>query len=143
MAFVLRKSTRPGAVIESGRRPVPEAPGAVWSPQIPGQVPDRSPVPGEGVLPVPPADTPRPPLTEFGTAQRIVGIYAPKDGNDDDPARFELGPTSYEEMRKANPALRTPVRPTSGYQLADGSRLSVGSPALEGTEAVGQIATGQ
>jgi hypothetical protein len=143
VAFVLRKSTRPGDPIEPGRMPVPEAPGAVWSPQIPGQVPDRSDVPGEGTLPVPPADNPRPPSTEFGTAQRIVGIHAPRDGNEDDPARFELGPTSYEEMRKAYPALRTPARPTAGYQLADGSRLSARAPALEGTEAAGELAPGQ
>lgn len=143
MGFVLRRNARPGDPIEAGRRPVPDAPGAVASPQIPGQVPDRSEVPGEGVLPVPPADNPRPPLTEFGTAQRIIHLYAPEGGNEDDPARFELGPTSYEEMRKAYPALRTPMRPTAGYQLADGSRLSAGAPALQNADAAGEIAPGQ
>ena len=140
MAFVLRKSTRPGDPIEPGRRPVPEAPGAVVSPQSPGQVPDRSEVPGEGVLPVPPADNPRPPATEFGTAQRIARLHAPKDGNEDDPARYEVGAASYEETRKAYPALRIPARPTRGYQLADGSRMALGTPALEGPDAAGAIA---
>lgn len=143
MAFVLRKSARPGDPIEPGRRPVPEAPGAVKSPQIPGQVPDRSEVPGEGVLPVPAAENPRPPTTEFGTAQRIVRIYAAKDGNDDDPARFELGPTSYEERRNAYPALGTPKRPTSGYQLGGGTRLALGGTAVTAGEAAGEIAPGQ
>lgn len=143
MAFVLRKSTRPGDPIEPGRRPVPEAPGAVWSPQVPGQVPDRSEVPGEGVLPVPPADNPRPPITEFGTAQRIARLHAPKDGNEDDPARFEVGAASYEEARKAYPALRTPMRPTSGYQLADGSRMAIGAPAIEDITGAGELSPGQ
>jgi hypothetical protein len=64
-------------------------------------------------------------------------MYAPRDGNEDDPDRFELGPTSYEEQRKAYPALRTPLRPTAGYQLADGARLG-GAPAIEAT--AGQVA---
>ncbi len=140
MAFVLRKSTRPGDPIQSGRRPVPEAPGAIVSPQAPGQVPDRSEVPGEGVLPVPPADNPRPPTTEFGTAQRIARLHAPTGGNDDDPARFEVGFASYEEMRKAYPALRTPARPSSGYQLAEGSRLAVAAAAIEDTTGAGEPA---
>jgi hypothetical protein len=143
VAFVLRKSARPGDPIEAGRRPVPEAPGAVKSPQIPGQVPDRSEVPGEGVLPVPAAVDPRPPTTEFGTAQRIARLYAPKDGNDDDPARFELGPTSYEERRNAYPALGTPKRPTAGYQLGGGTRLSLAPAAVSAGEAAGEIAPGQ
>lgn len=143
MAFVLRKSARPGDPVKPGRRPVPEAPGAVQSPQIPGQVPDRSEVPGEGVLPVPAAVDPRPPTTEFGTAQRIARIYAPTDGNEDDPARFELGPTSYEERRNAYPALGTPVRPTSGYQLGDGIRLKLGPAAVTAGEPAGELASGQ
>jgi hypothetical protein len=106
-------------------------------------VPDRSEVPGEGVLPVPPAVNPRPPLTEFGTAQRIIHLYAPRDGNEDDPARFELGPTSYEERRRAYPALLPPMRPTPGYQLADGSRLSFGAPALEEGGTAGEITPGK
>jgi hypothetical protein len=137
VAFVLRKKSAPGDRIVPGRSVVPDAPGAVWSPQIPGEVPDRSEVPGEGVLPVPPAENPRPPRTEFGTAQRIMRMYAPRDGNEDDPDRFELGPTSYEEQRKAYPALRTPLRPAAGYQLADGARLG-GAPAIEAT--AGQVA---
>ncbi|HYJ13702.1 MAG TPA: hypothetical protein VEW66_08925, partial [Thermomicrobiales bacterium] len=41
-----------------------------------------------------------------------------------DPARFEQATASYEELRKSDPALRTPVRPTAGYALADGTRAS-------------------
>lgn len=125
VAFVLTKRSSAGDPLSSGRVTAPQAPGAVWSPQIPGEVPDRSSVPGEGVLPVPVPETPpRHPITEYGTAQRIMRVYAPKDGNDDDPARFEQAPITYEEQRKANPALRTPMRPQPGYQLADGTHAA-------------------
>lgn len=133
MAFVLRKMAKPGELVAPDRFNVPHAPGAVTSPQVPGQVPDRSTIPGEGELPVPVPETPvRRPLTEYGTAQRIMGVYLPKDGNEDDPARFEQAPISYEEQRKAYPALRQPLRPQPGYALADGIRHSTGQlPALD------------
>lgn len=125
MAFGFRKSARPGDAIDPERVNAPLAPGAVSSPQVPGQVPDRSSVPGRGVLPVPPpAGDVRRPLSEYGSAQRIMGVYAATDGKDDDPARFEQTTATYEEIRKANPALRTPARPTPGYALSDGARLA-------------------
>lgn len=125
MAFVLRKAARPGDPIDSEHASGPVAPGAIRSPQTPGEVPDRSSVPDEGVLPVPPpAGEIRRPRTEYGTAQRIMGVYAPTPGKEDDPARFEQTTATYEELRKANPALRTPVRPSAGYALSDGTRLA-------------------
>ncbi|HWV23369.1 MAG TPA: hypothetical protein VNZ58_04195 [Thermomicrobiales bacterium] len=126
MAFVLRKTAPPGAEITPGKPILPVAPGAVTSPQIPGQVPDRSSVPGENQIPVPPppAGGPRRPLVERETAQGIMHVYAPKNGNEDDPARFEQATVSYEEIRKAVPFLRTPIRPAAGYALADGTRVS-------------------
>lgn len=125
MAFVQGKSTRPEENEDSHRGPMVKAPGAVRSPQMPGEVPDRSSIPEEGVLPVPPPAGPVVrPLTEYGSAQRIMGVYAATDGNEDDPARFEQATASYEEMRKANPALRTPARPSPGYALSDGTRLA-------------------
>lgn len=125
MAFVFRKSARMGEAIDPERVNAPVAPGAVSSPQVPGQVPDRSSVPERGALPVPPpAGDVRRPLSEYGSAQRIMGVYAATDGNDDDPARFEQTTAAYEEIRKANPALRTPVRPSPGYALSDGARLA-------------------
>jgi hypothetical protein len=126
MAFVAKKAARPGDPINSkSDRMPPLAPGANRSPQVPGQVPDRSSVPDHGVLPVamPTAEVRRP-RAEYGTAQSIMGVYQAKDGNDTDPARFEQATASYEELRKANPALRTPVRPTAGYALADGTRIA-------------------
>ncbi|MDQ4044885.1 MAG: hypothetical protein M3173_05485 [Chloroflexota bacterium] len=125
MGFVLPKRASINDPIVRGRHAVPAAPGASASPQIPGKVPDRSTIPGEGDLPVEvPATPPRRPLTEYGSAQRIMHVFAPEDGNEDDPARFEQAPVSYEEMRKAYPALRAPARPKPGYALADGTRVS-------------------
>lgn len=125
MAFVLRKSARVGEPLDPERNSTPNAPGAVSSPQMPGEVPDRSSIPGEDVLPVPPpAGEVRRPLSEYGSAQQIMGVYAAAEGKEDDPARFEQTTATYEELRKANPALRTPVRPTPGYALSDGTRLA-------------------
>lgn len=125
MAFVLKKTAKPGATLVAGRSLLPAAPGAVSSPQIPGQVPDRSSIWGEGDLPVPPVTGEvRRPRAEDGTSQRIMGVFVAKNGNENDPARFEQAPPSYEEQRKGNPALRTPLRPMPGYALADGTRVS-------------------
>ncbi len=57
-----------------------------------------------------------------------MGVFAPKNGNEEDPARFEQATVSYEEARKGEPFLRQPVRPSAGYALADGTRIS--SPAI-------------
>lgn len=129
MAFVTRRLARPGDPIDPTRSVAPAAPGAVDSPQEPGQVPDRSTVPTQDQLPVPPDSIERRPLTEYGTAQRIMHVYAAESGQEDDPARFEQATASYEEMRKAYPALEMPARPAPGYVLSAGDRLA--SEALE------------
>lgn len=125
----------------SGRLFMPQAPGAVKSPQVPGEVPDRSSIPDEGVLPVPPASVqgePMRPLTQYGTAQEIMGVYEKKDI--DDPERFEMQPPSPEEQRKAfGHQLRTPRRPTPGYALAGGTRMPNSRNAmLQAQSAAGQ-----
>ena len=98
----------------------PAAPGAVRSPQVPGQVPDRSSIPGHGKLPVPKATRSIRPLTEFGSAQRIMRVFEVKTGQEDNPARWEQATASYEELRKADPSLLTPLRPGPGFNLAEG-----------------------
>ena len=63
---VVREKSRPKAV---------KAPGAVASPQMPGQVPDRSTVPGHFSTRVaPPSGPVRRPLTQYGTAQEIMHV---------------------------------------------------------------------
>lgn len=95
----------------------PEAPGAVSSPQLPGQVPDRSTIPGQFSTHVGPATSVRRPLTEYQTAQRIMGVFGAEPGNEREPARFEQATAAFEEMRKADPAQWPPVRPMPGYSL--------------------------
>lgn len=113
-------------------RPNRGAPGARRSPQMPGQVPDRSGVPGHGHLPVQADPGAQRPLSEYGTAQEIVGVYA-VDPNDPeqatDPARFEQATASYEEVRKADPSLLTPIRPAPGYDLEATPSITAGEGA--------------
>ena len=103
---------------------LPPTPGARRSPQIPGQVPDRSTVPGHHATRVPPRQTVRRPLTEYGTAQRIMGVYSATPDAENDPARFEQATVSFEELRKADPRDRTPDRPMPGYVLQTGEQAT-------------------
>jgi hypothetical protein len=125
---------------ESGRSapeatpPNPEAPAAVASPQIPGEVPDRSSVPGQHALSVPRATSVRRPLTERETAQGIMRPFAAAPGKERDPSRFEQATASFEELRKADPALLPPERPRPGHALTPGA---VEPPALEAGAATG------
>lgn len=125
MAFVTRRFANAGQPLPADRYFMPAAPGAMKSPQVPGEVPDRSTIPDHGVLPVPaPAvqGESKRPLTQYGTAEEIMGVYDKKDVTD--PTRFEQTPPSPEEQRKAFAGmLRTPQRPTPGYALAGGTRM--------------------
>lgn len=107
----------------------PTTPGGSISPQAPGARPDRSNIPGHGQLPVPPTSGVRRPLTEYGTAQEIMGVYAPKPGEAMEPGRFEQATASWEEVRKAYPALLPAQRPGPGYALNSGE--AVGSESQE------------
>jgi hypothetical protein len=127
MAFVTRKFAHPGSAAPTpGRSFVPMAPGAVDSPQEPGEVPDVSTVPERGQLPVEiPAEGPRRPGTEYFTSQQIMRVYEKEGLDPTDPARFVQAPPSYEERRKATPAARQPLRPIAGNVLsASGTRLN-------------------
>lgn len=141
MAFVTRKFAQPGSASPTpGRSFVPMAPGAVDSPQDPGEVPDVSTVPERGQLPVDiPAEGPRRPNTEYYTSQHIMRVYE-KEGLDPmDPARFVQAPPSYEERRKATPLARQPLRPIPGYVLsASGTRLNDQLAALSAEAEIAQ-----
>src|SRR5581483_8504530 len=103
------------------------------SPQMPGMVPDRSTVPGHHSVAVPPAERPvRRPITEYGTAQRIMRMYEAPPGEEMNPKRFESVPVSDEEIRKADPDLGRPMRPLPGYVLGRGA----GAASVEAFEAI-------
>jgi hypothetical protein len=115
-------------------RPAAHAPGGIASPQVPGARPDRSSIPGHGELPVPPATSIQRPLTQYGTSQEIMGVFAPKPGEAMDPARFEQATASWEEIRKAYPALSTPRRPAPGYALQTGDAVASEAQEIGGPD---------
>lgn len=98
----------------TGRPGTTPAPGGYASPQEPGQVPDRSTVPGHHSLRVPKPRHVLRPLTQFGTAQEIMKTFR-KHGDEITPEQFEQATASFDELRKANPADLPPVRPAAGY----------------------------
>lgn len=136
MAFVLRKYAKTGEKVLEGRRFAPMTPGAIQSPQQPGQLPDVSSVPERGQLPVAiPEEGPRRPTTQYRTAQEILDVFDMTGKDVMDPERFEqihVSMPSYEELRKATPWVRKVARPQAGYALhTSGSRLSEQLAALE------------
>lgn len=103
-----------GAVTADGRRlrlRFPAAPGGNSSPQAPGATPDFSTIPGERVDRSPTVGAIRHPAIQAGTAEGIMGFHDAAPGEENDPERFELGLTTFEEQRKSQPSLQTPVRP--------------------------------
>lgn len=116
----------------------PEAPGAVKSPQIPGLTPDDPDLPGLSRGSLPPLGNNRRPLTEYGSAQRLLRMFTPAAGAVLTPADWEQGAASNEELRKADPALETPFRPLPGFGLG----LGRSTPAIttEALKALGDAA---
>jgi hypothetical protein len=106
----------------------PEAPGATSSPQIPGMTPDDPDLPGKPRGSLPPLASNRRPLTEYGTAQRLLHLFTPAPGTTLEASDWEQGPAAMEEMRKADPALVTPIRPLTGYALGIGRTAAVVAP---------------
>jgi len=113
----------------------PRAPGATDSPQLPGATPDTPDLPGRSRGSLPPLRSNRRPLTEYGTAQRLLGLFTPKSDVDLVAADWEQGDSAQEERRKADSTLLTPDRPLSGHGLG----LGRSAPALapEVLEAIG------
>jgi hypothetical protein len=116
----------PGSALGNigGRPRTVPAPGARKSPQIPGQVPDRSTVPGFHTASVPAATSVRRPLTQYQTAQEISKRFRKYPADQITPEQFEQADASFEELRKANPADNPPVRPKRGYILDAGEEAA-------------------
>ena len=97
----------------------PSAPGGRRSPQKPGLTPDRSTIPGEARRTAPLAGANQRPVSQYGTAQESLHVYTPGENGVWDAADFEQAPASQEEVRKANPAALTPIRPVAGFALGE------------------------
>jgi hypothetical protein len=110
--------------------PPPDAPGATSSPQLPGMTPDQPDLPGHARGTLPPLASNRRPLSEYGSAQRLLRMFTPAPGTELTAADWEQGPSANEELRKVDPALGTPFRPLSGYGLGIG-RVAAALPAAE------------
>lgn len=117
---IIEEGHPPANAASSPVPPSPEAPGANVSPQRPGATPDDPDLPGRERGSQRPLANTRRPLTEYGTAQRILHMFTPPAGTDLEAGDWEQGPSSFEEQRKANPAFLTPFRPLSGYGLGIG-----------------------
>jgi len=113
----------------------PRAPAATASPQRPGMTPDQPDLPGRSRGSLPPLASNRRPLTEYGTAQQLIGVFTPKPGEAMQASDWEQGPSAMEELRKADPALLTPIRPLGGVGLGIGR--STPAIAQEALEAIG------
>jgi len=97
--------------------------------------PDQPALPGRSRGSLPPLASNRRPLSEYGSAQRLLGLFTPEPGTELQAADWEQGPSATEELRKADPALLTPIRPLGGVGLGIGRA----TPAIaqEALEAIG------
>jgi hypothetical protein len=113
----------------------PRAPAAMSSPQLPGMTPDQPALPGRSRGSLPPLASNRRPLSEYGSAQRLLGLFTPAPGTELQASDWEQGPSATEELRKADLALLTPIRPLTGVGLGIGR--STPAIAAEALEAIG------
>jgi hypothetical protein len=65
----------------------------------------------------------------------LLGLFTPAPGTELEASDWEQGPSSTEELRKADPALLTPIRPLGGVGLGIGR--STPAIAQEALEAIG------
>jgi hypothetical protein len=97
--------------------------------------PDQPALPGRARGSLPPLVSNRRPLSEYGSAQRLLGLFTPEPGTELQASDWEQGPSATEELRKADPALLTPIRPLGGVGLGIGR--STPAIAQEALEAIG------
>jgi len=97
--------------------------------------PDQPELPGRPRGSLPPLVSNRRPLSEYGSAQRLLGLFTPAPGTELQASDWEQGSSSTEELRKADPALLTPIRPLPGIGLGIGR--STPAIATEALEAIG------
>ena len=113
---------------------VTPAPGGMIAPHEPGMTPDWTRVPTHEGEPIPPAAHKIRPLTQYGTAEEMLGVFKQKPMDQLEPSDFEQAPASPEEMRHADPALLTPIRPRPAAWR---------TPAIGAGEATAVLAAGE
>lgn len=114
----------------SGRVKAPPAPGAMSSPQLPGETPDHSDIPGHEFTRVPALRGEiRRPTTQAETAAGQLGLLEPVD-EELQIADFEIGPVSDAEARNAYPWQATASWPVADFRLDRG--MAEIEPGAEG-----------
>lgn len=107
----------------------PKSPGAIKSPQRPGQTPDRSTLPGHHFIQAPALlGKPVRPAVQYLTAEELSNAM-PVPDEPAEPSDFEQAPASFEEHRKQYPWQTPPRRPTPWFTLGDG--IAPTDPALD------------
>jgi hypothetical protein len=74
-------------------------------------VPDRTTIPGRIDEPTPAATSKVRPLSQYGSAEALAGVFTRHSMAEIEPGDFEQADATLEELRKAIPAQLTPVRP--------------------------------
>ena len=81
----------------------PQAPAATSSPQLPGMTPDQPALPGRSRGSLPPLASNRRPLTEYGSAQRLLGLFTPAPGTELQASDWEQGPSVHGRAAQGRP----------------------------------------
>ena len=106
------------------------APGAMTSSSLPGMVPDRTTVPTHVDERVPAAASKERPLSQYGTAEEMSGVFRRKPMDQLAAADFEQANASFEELRKADPADLPPIRPLPPLGQPPAIESGSNTPAL-------------
>ena len=83
------------------------APGAMTSSSLPGMVPDRTTVPTHLDEQIPAAASKGRPLSQYGTAEAMAGVFTRKPMDQLQAADFEQANACFEELRKADDVRHT------------------------------------
>jgi hypothetical protein len=86
-------------------------------------VPDRTTIPGRIDEPIPAATSKVRPLSQYGTAEEMAGVFTRKSMDELEPSDFEQANATLEELRKANPLALPPVRPAAALRQGSNDEI--------------------
>ena len=119
-----------GAHLPTSSKLTPPAPGGSLGSKKPGMAPDQWKVPGHDNENVPKAASKQRPLSQYASAEEVLGVFRQIPADKMTAADFEQAPASFEEMRKAIPAEWPPERPLALIDPLEPAESAEDSPAL-------------